>query len=96
MLPLPGAYWLSREGALVSVTSGILITVITMIVINVVLYVVVVAAPRLLPDPMRERLKWIAAYTGFAIVSGGFTALCVYWVYDDIRWLIGIVRWLSP
>jgi hypothetical protein len=70
------------------VISGIIIVVVMMIAIDVVLYVV--------PDPMRERLEWIAAGAGFAIVSGGFTALCVYWLYDDIRWLIGIVRWLSP
>lgn len=79
-----------------SVISGIIIVVVMMIAIDVVLYVVVVAAPCPLPDPMRERLEWIAADAGFAIVSGGFMALCVYWLYDDIQWLIGIVRWLLP
>ena len=38
----------------------------------------------------------MGAGVGVAVVFVGFAALCVWGLYDDVQWVIGIVRWLSP
>lgn len=45
---------------------------------------------------MRERIEMMGAGVGVAVVFVGFAALCVWGLYDDVQWVIGIVRWLSP